>query len=42
MTTKIGFCRYCNNQRMVEVPDDATGQKRRGKRSIRKRRALPI
>lgn len=24
MTTKIGFCRYCNNQRMVEVPDDAT------------------
>lgn len=24
MTTKIGFCRYCNNQRMVEVSDDAT------------------
>ena len=24
MTTKIGFCRFCNNQRMVEVPDDAT------------------
>lgn len=22
--TKIGFCRYCNNQRMVEVPEGAT------------------
>lgn len=24
MTTKIGFCRYCNEQKIVEVPDNAT------------------